>query len=717
MWFVTDDKKPPDVFSPLIKPMARKVVIAWERPTDPTSFFDASLDTGIVNNYELQITLEGRATPDRKKRFKPTLTYFRGGVELTKSTRDSLIMVSKDSLPSGHDYYLPDSNRARKAKHTQQDSMMAVIDSLTPQDTLKIWLWAVDSAGNRNRDAMQSVVVHLTDTTQPSLPKLSKDTSLRSNNTLVVQWKASRDTIGDPTTGKLKEADSANYFIEEYRLRRTLIRGPSEKASLVDQMDTVIHIVSGSGGTRNTALFLDTMRFLPPGRSFRLRLTAVDSSGFESRADTLTLSTDSVAFTGADSALQCPLGFIRIPRGHFSLGEAANGFPEDEKPALDKKMGPYCIEPYEHHDSLGRFASNMSWRQAETVCENLGLDTAYHSMLCSEAEWERACEGSGTGGDSALAHGIQSELKNPSILQSSCNQGTNDSVMAKSFDLRNSTCLTREGVYDMAGNYSEWVRDPYVASAYKDPLYPDSLGHDFTYPDSAGRGWHAFRGGNFLKPPGLPISTVQSLARCSNRDFAEQIRPKFRLDCMDPSARMIAVIYGPGLAGHFCIPIPDSLRDANITDLIPHPTDTLKVLAFVQGTSLPKSIVIPRDTTFKGRKPQQVVLTTRSLAVVTFVRAGSDSAIVDTLDATEMKDTSQAGLGRIFARESGKSGWAPKKDGDRFAIQYLFAYTVMGTKPARDYYSSQAIAFRCCSLAKAPPPVAPPPSEPVAGRP
>lgn len=704
-WFVTNDKKPPDVFSPLIKPMARKVEITWERPTDPTSFFDASLDTGIISNYELEITLQGRTTPDRKKNFKPAITYFRGGVDLTKSVRDSLVLESTDNIPLGHAYFLPDTNRARKVKHTLQDSLTAVIDGLTPQDTLKLLLWAVDSAGNRNINAMQSVVVHLTDTTQPSKPVLSKDTSLKSSNTFVVRWQASRDTISDPKDGKLREADSANFFIGEYRLRRTLIRGPQEKSSLVDQMDTVIHVVSGFNGNGGTALFLDTMRFLPPGRSFLLRLTAVDSSGFESLADTLTFATDSVSFTGADSALQCPQGFVRIPRGHFILGETVAGFSEDEKPAKDKKMDPYCIEPYEHRDSSGRFASNSSWQQADSTCRNLGLDTAFHSALCSEAEWERACEGSGTGGDSALTHGIQSELRNASILQSSCNQGTNDSVMAKSFDLRNSSCLTREGVYDMAGNYSEWIRDPYDSSAYGNAQYPDSLGHDFTYANPSG--WHAFRGGNFLKPSGLPISTLQSLARCSNRDFAAQVRPKFRSDCLD-SVRKIAVIYGPGLSGHFCMAIPDSLAKYTITDMIPHPTDTSKALAFVQGSTQPKAFDIPKDTIFKGRKPQQVQLTTRSLALVTFVRPGTDRTIPDTLDATEMKDTSQAGLGRIFARESGKSGWSPRKDGDRFAIRYLFAYTIMGTKPAKDYYTSQAIAFRCCSLAAAPPPVTSP---------
>ncbi len=372
-------------------------------------------------------------------------------------------------------------------------------------------------------------------------------------------------------------------------------------------------------------------------------------------------------------------------------------------------MEPYCIEPYEHRDSLGNFVANVSWEQANTICRD--LDTAFNTQLCSEVEWERACEGPGVGPDSALAHGIQSEQKNASILQTTCNQGTNDSVMARSFDLRSVACLTKEGAYDMAGNFSEWVRDPYMEKAYATVPAGDSLNHGFTFADS-GVVVHGFRGGNFLKPPNLAVSSIQNLARCSNRDFAQQVRPVFRPDCRDSLATKIAVIYGSGLEGHFCMPIPAepaSIREGKITDLIPNPRDTTgkSILVFLEGVSNPVTVGIAYpagDTIFSRKKPQSVRITTRSLAVVKFVKPGSAVQIEDTLDAAEMRDTSQASLAKLFAREAGNSGWVVSQEDGKFAVRFLFAYAITGTKPAKPNYSSRAIGFRCCSLAKAPPP-------------
>ena len=90
-----------------------------------------------------------------------------------------------------------------------------------------------------------------------------------------------------------------------------------------------------------------------------------------------------------------------------------------------------------------------------------------------------------------------------------------------------------------------------------------------------------------------------------------------------------------------------------------------------------------------------------SLAAVTFVSSKGKPDEKDTLDAIEMKDTSQAALERIFRREAQSPEWSVRKVDGRFEIKYLYAYTVQATRPAKPFYSNRVIGFRCCSVAKA----------------
>jgi hypothetical protein len=72
-----------------------------------------------------------------------------------------------------------------------------------------------------------------------------------------------------------------------------------------------------------------------------------------------------------------------------------------------------------------------------------------------------------------------------------------------------------------------------------------------------------------------------------------------------------------------------------------------------------------------------------------------------------MRDTSQANLAKIFAREVGTSGWKVKEVSGKYSIKYLYAYATEGSKLPKPYYNSRAIGFRCCSEAKAAPPTPP----------
>jgi hypothetical protein len=270
--------------------------------------------------------------------------------------------------------------------------------------------------------------------------------------------------------------------------------------------------------------------------------------------------------------------------------------------------------------------------------------------------------------------------------------------------LRNPVCLTTEGVYDMAGNLSEWVRDTYAPTVYAGfPGDTLRLDHGTVFADSGERPPHSLRGGNYLKPDRLQLSAIQNLARCSNRDFPEQVRPVYRDSCLSEDKPKIVVIFGPGVEGHRCFTSTPAFLQSDVTDLVPAPRNDSAILAFHRGSTKVDTFPIPQDSTIRGKKPQSAKLTTKTLAVVKFERilpiSTKDSVYDDTLDATEFLDTTQAGLAKIFQREASNSEWTVHKEDGKYAIKYLYAYTQLGTKPALPYYSNRAIGFRCCSLA------------------
>jgi formylglycine-generating enzyme required for sulfatase activity len=698
-YFVTTDHQPPDPFHPGFLPLPHGISIAWARPTDRVSFFDPSLDTGIIAGYLLEVGMDKSKPEDRRKAFRPKLKYYRvGSADSTAQVKDSVLL--KDNLPDRVQFFLPDGRRSAKHTHPDAtDSLYLEIQGLLPQDSLNFKLWAIDSAGNRNDSAMEKISFRTTDTTQPSPPHLSVD-SLGRNGFDVV-WTASSDSVPAPGGG-LQQGAGPNANIKDYRLSRVLLRAPGERTTGLDRVDTLIQ--DSLFPTKKS--FRLPVRFLPPGTTFFLSIYAEDSSGYPSGVDTLRVTTPKVVFAETDSALVCPPGFVPVPRGTFALG--SGGPSPDEQPSKLVAMAPYCIEPYEHRDSTGqRFVSNVTYEQAEGICRAIDPD-GFDTRLCSEAEWERACEGPDSG-KGALLHGIQSEGGDPSILQTSCNQGTNDSAMAMSFALRNSVCLTTEGIYDLAGNLSEWVRDSYDPRAYdslaaKATPYP--MDHGSVLADRGDTSLHSLRGGNYLKPPNAQTAVLQGFARCSNRDFPEQVRPVFRDECVD-SVPMLVVLYGTGLSDHRCYSLEPRFRGVPYTELVPSSKSLDTILAFRPGVARPDSIPFPPDTAvFKGRKPTSARFTTLALAEVVFERnqspAGQASdtiAYKDTLDATEFRDTTQAGLEKIFRREASNPGWTVRKENGRYGIRYIYAYTLVGSKPARPYYSSRAIGFRCCSRA------------------
>ena len=689
-YIVANDHFQPFPLQPVYTPYDRSVEISWNRPLDPTSFFDPEADTGVIRNYVVRIVRGGILSAVRTGDFAPGIHYENGGADWSSRVQADSFTTFRGG--KGWKFTLPDSLHVFNTLASDpRDSLRVILNGLTPRDTVDITLWAVDAAGNIT-DTSSSAVnrIILTDTTEPVAPMLRALLG-GGKNQIVYAFTASRDLV--ERDGSLVPADSPNANIMEYHVTRKLISGSSGGIASTNT------ILSMTAKNRRDTVFVDTVRYLPPGSVYRIFVQAMDSTGHLSQADSLDDSTITVSFEGTDSGATCPTGFVPIPAGKFMLGDTASTADGDEKPSgfspsKQRFMGSYCIETYEHQlgSNSGIFQNRITWQDAANACRDLSPADSTH--LCTEVEWERACEGA----DSLpLTYGFQSENANdPATLFSTCNIATGDSDMAKSQSLRNPTCLTREGVFDMPGNFAEWVLDPYSSTAYTkagDTLYP---GRGLT--DPADSGTHVFRGSYYLNSHLSSASKLRS-ARCSNRDYPTQLRPQPFKGCVDSTQALIVLTYTG--KDPRCLPVPDSLKNLKITSVAPA-RDSTQILFFVDGVAQPVTYTLPFNVNYKNAKPTAASFTPRSLAIVTFVNSQNGDLVVDTLDATEMIDTSDAGLSAIFNREAGPP-WSALRVNNRYAIRFLYAYSQLHSISARRQYSNAAIGFRCCSLPRRPP--------------
>ena len=235
----------------------------------------------------------------------------------------------------------------------------------------------------------------------------------------------------------LAPSPQPNANILEYRITRRRIAGPGGGAAVVDTTLTV------RAAQRNDTLFVDTVRYLSPGGTYRIYVKAVDSTGHVSAPDSITVTTTAAVFPGPDSSATCPPDFVAVPGGRFLFGDTGSVSADDEKTsgsALSRVARSFCIEPYEHKDSTGAFAARKTWEQARDICADIAatLTPSDSTWLCTEAEWERACEG--VSPDAPLTYGMQSERVSGASVRFSCNVGTGDSLMAISPSLRDPVC-------------------------------------------------------------------------------------------------------------------------------------------------------------------------------------------------------------------------------------------------------------------------------------
>ncbi|MCL4478120.1 MAG: bifunctional serine/threonine-protein kinase/formylglycine-generating enzyme family protein [Deltaproteobacteria bacterium] len=165
---------------------------------------------------------------------------------------------------------------------------------------------------------------------------------------------------------------------------------------------------------------------------------------------------------------QCPDNMVYIPAGSFIMGSSPSDPMRDfsEKPNVKTYIDSFCIDKYEYPDKKGVIpVVDINFYTAKQICSE------ENKNLCTEAEWEKACKGSGN-------------LKYPygnKWDDSKCNtqtsDGTNRSIAPSGSFIG---CASGYGVYDMSGNVMEWT-DNVFSSA--DTRYKVVKGGSYTRPD------------------------------------------------------------------------------------------------------------------------------------------------------------------------------------------------------------------------------------------
>jgi len=175
----------------------------------------------------------------------------------------------------------------------------------------------------------------------------------------------------------------------------------------------------------------------------------------------------------------CLPGMVRIPAGTFTMGDLTDVGYKDEYPLHDVYLDSFCIDVYEYPNTAGTVPdAGLSWIEAESLCALQG------KRLCSEAQWEKACQGPL---GSIYPYGDWYDN-----VKCWTEAGYNDGEPGESGS--RSRCVNVYGVFDMSGNAWEWVSDYYDGEYYASSPYENPTG-PFVGSSKVMRGGAWFHGG------------------------------------------------------------------------------------------------------------------------------------------------------------------------------------------------------------------------------
>lgn len=326
--------------------------------------------------------------------------------------------------------------------------------------------------------------------------------SLPRQGRAVVGWSASTDSF---TNGAYQSTIAPNHRIRTYRLLMASPAGSRLRA--VDSLDlydldttnfrpgVVWNLgASASRFAWSGSRWTWTWPNLSPGDSFQVAVVSRDRSG-NPAAETLFVS----GRAGAIATITCPPGKSLV---------AVKG---------DTTIQDYCIERFEHNTS-GSIETEVTWTEAISACQAVGGE------LCSESQWQRACE---TAPDTtriypygAVEAGI--DLDTLGWLESACGLGGGalDSLAARDTSRRDPRCVSAWGVRDLPGQVAEWTRDVWhsradtLKRAQRDVWSGAYLGpSDYTGKSDLG----VLHGGSWLDIGNLAVR--KNLASCRGRTY------------------------------------------------------------------------------------------------------------------------------------------------------------------------------------------------------
>jgi hypothetical protein len=671
---VIGDRFSPNIISNTEQVFDRSVHFSWVRPTDPTSFFatGSEADTGVIQTYHIALQDQDfeKNTNRQPLQIDSIIYKLEDQIDTIRQGSQLETFVQLTSSPtSGNiaEITLPDGRSFQRLPSFQQENQISVtLYGLFSQQPYSYRIYAKDTAGNSSRSKSEERIFVTTDTTQPLTPSLAANND--TPNTIQISWAAVRDT---------RPQDSIpNSHIERYHVQRveyldstynTAIDSVSfsflanTSDSIQFTQESSIQFLKNSASQNSD--FIVTSFFLPPKTSYRFIVWAEDSTKYLSQQDSIHITTLAVQpVLGSNPTLLCPAGFTFIPR------------PDSLS---------FCIEQQEHQQTSGIFQTHVTHQEAVEACN--ALSTATDSVyLCTEANWQRACEGGNQG--NLHQYGIQSlDSNNPAsaslnVLQSVCNQATNDQEMAENINLRNRKCATREGVFDMTGNYSEWVQTG-----------DDSLGSV------------RFRGGNYLLPS-TTLQEAQSKALCTYSGTPHVQRPSYETHCISDN---------PNLSIHF-------------SDSIACPNFNTPVLSFsfltekINDKAVPKSgievLLQSGDSTWYFREVSDTISkpanyatlhnTPSLLEVRVQLKSDTTHFVIDTLDYTPLAFSQEeisynTPSSHPQLRKEVNTQW------DIIPLKPLYGYVLQSgnqdvfiSKVAKTYYQHSVIGFRCCSQPK-----------------
>lgn len=457
------DDIPPAIVTITDSSWTTGVAIDWARPTDQSDYYAPESLSGKIAGYNILLWAEDTSQDIRNAKVR---IIHDGKTDSTgkdfwlrhhrfRYTRDSLWIDTTSTRSrnylrlavidgEGFDFSSDSANRYRM-----------VVEGLYPESNYTIGIIAWDSAGNvsgtgsvetnqlfmttdRIAPLMGSSLWARPDTTDPTRASLD-------SNRVIIFWPRSVDPLSDSsgiTADSVLHIPSdcfegfcyrnvKSYDVETWNgrswERATGAGGLSdEKYRTSYKKDGDSMTVSATG-----EFIADTIRWIIPGDTLILRIRAIDSSGYYSKA-----LTDTLAVTkGPEADLDCPEGFV---------------------PVRTSDSTRFCIERFEHLDDDSTFAHNVLYSEAVAACEAVSAP-GFDVSLCKSQDWKAACLAQGRSSYGVIE---ESDFSAAEFLYRNCGVGTDDSTTALDISKRNKLCASPDGIRNLSGGFQEWVAGP-----------------------------------------------------------------------------------------------------------------------------------------------------------------------------------------------------------------------------------------------------------------